>query len=393
MPAESTSAEPVPSGAPITSEPPAQRPALIGVGLDARLGLPFGQLRAAAREAGPLGFGSLWTPAGGVPDSFHLCAAWSQDTELRTGISVVPAARMWTPPGLAAQAATLAQLSSGRFVLGVGTGGYGPAFWASVGLPNRPIAVMREYVTQLRALLAGQSVTASQTDIGGGSPGWPRSASLGIKDLPAAPVYLAALGPQMLRLAGETADGALLNWATPEHIAVSRARIAEGAARAGRDPGAVPVTMYIRVCVDDDVAAARRALGQQVLGYALGRPGIPQNAGYRGLFAQMGFDEVLRDLETRRDRGAPMAELVDAAPDQLLHAVGYYGPPEAAPAAFARLSAGLDEAIVRVITARPGLEPVVAAMAALTPALIQAAPARPAADGTGAPAALSWRPG
>ena len=346
---------------------------LIGVGLDARLGLPFAQLRAAAREAGPFGFDSLWTPAGGVPDSFHVCAAWSQDTSLRTGIAVVPAARMWTPLGLAAQAATLAQLSSGRFVLGVGTGGYGPGFWASVGLPNRPIAVMREYVTQIRALLAGQTVAVRETDVGGGTPGWPRSASLGVADLPPAPVYLAALGPQMLRLAGEAADGALLNWATPEHIAVSRARIGEGIARAGRDPGAVPVTMYIRVCIDDDVTAARQALGSQVLGYALGQPGVPQDAGYRGLFARMGFDEVLRELEARRDRGAPLSELTGAAPEQMLQAVGYYGPAAAAPAAFARLSAGLDEAIVRVITARPGLEPVIAAMAALTPALIRAA--------------------
>src|SRR5271154_1095528 len=112
--------EPVPAGPPSTPEPSARRPMLIGVGLDARLGLPFDQLRAAAREAGQLGFESLWTPAGGVPDSFHVCAAWSQDTSLRTGISVVPAARMWTPMGLAVQAATLAQLSAGRFVLGLG---------------------------------------------------------------------------------------------------------------------------------------------------------------------------------------------------------------------------------------------------------------------------------
>src|SRR5215467_1323414 len=100
------------------------RPMMIGVGLDARLGLPLPQLREAAIEAGRLGFESVWTPAGGVPDSFHVCAAWSHDTSLRTGISVVPAARMWTPLSLAAQAATLAQLSSGQFVLGLGTGGY-----------------------------------------------------------------------------------------------------------------------------------------------------------------------------------------------------------------------------------------------------------------------------
>jgi 5,10-methylenetetrahydromethanopterin reductase len=347
---------------------------MIGVGLDARLGLPFDQLRAAAREAGRLGFESLWTPAGGVPDSFHVCAAWSQDTPLRTGISVVPAARMWTPLGLAAQTATLAQLSAGRFVLGLGTGGYGPGFWASVGLPERPIAVMRAYATEVRDLLAGRQVTAgpviSRAGMSPGAPGWPRTASLGLTDLPPAPVYLAALGPQMLRLAGEVADGVLLNWATPERIAVSRALVDAGAARAGGDPGSVPLTMYIRVCIDDDVAAARQAFGTQVLGYAMGRPGIPETAGYRGLFAQMGFGAELSELEQRRDRGAAMPELVDAAPDEMLHAVGYYGTAAPAPAAFARLSTGLDEAIVRIITARPGLAPVIEAMAALTPSSI-----------------------
>jgi alkanesulfonate monooxygenase SsuD/methylene tetrahydromethanopterin reductase-like flavin-dependent oxidoreductase (luciferase family) len=350
---------------------------LIGVGLDARLGLPFAQLRTAAQEAAQLGFESLWTPAGSVPDSFHVCAAWTQDTALRTGISVVPAVRMWTPLGLAAQAATLAQLSSGRFVLGLGTGGYGPEFWASVGVANRPIAVMREYVVQVRALLAGEKVTVGQDAIGAGSLGWPRSASLGVTDLPPAPVYLAALGPQMLRLAGEVADGTLLNWATPARIAVSRARVDEGIVRAGREPGSVPMTMYIRVCIDDDVAAARQALGAQVLGYGMGQPGSPQNAGYRGLFAQMGFDQELTELEARRDKGAALPELVAAASDDMLQAVGYYGPAAAAPTAFARLSAGLDEAIVRIITARPGLEPVREAMAALMPSLIRAAPSPP----------------
>jgi alkanesulfonate monooxygenase SsuD/methylene tetrahydromethanopterin reductase-like flavin-dependent oxidoreductase (luciferase family) len=281
---------------------------------------------------------------------------------------------MWTPLGLAAQTATLAQLSGGRFVLGLGTGGYGPQFLASLGLANRPIALMREYVTAVRGLLAGQAVTAGPL-IGAGAPGWPQTVSLGVTDLPAAPVYLAALGPQMLRLAGECADGALLNWATPERIAASRALVDEGAARAGRGPGTVPLTMYIRVCVDEDVAAARQAFGAQVLGYAMGQPGVPQTAGYRGLFAQMGFEAELSELERRRDRGTAMPELVDAAPEEMLRAVGYYGPPAEAPAAFARLSAGLDEAIVRIITARPGLEPVGAAMAALSPARIRSAAA------------------
>lgn len=259
-------------------------------------------------------------------------------------------------------------------MLGLGTGGYGPGFWDSVGLPDRPIAVMREYVTAVRGLLAGEQVAAGgAAGISLAGPGWPRTATLGLADLPPAPVYLAALGPQMLRLAGETADGALLNWATPERIAASRVRIDEGAARAGREPGSVPMTMYIRVCVDDDADAARQAFGTQVLGYAMGRPGVPDSSGYRGLFAQMGFDAELTELEQRRDRGAGMEELVAATPDEMLHAVGYYGPAAAAPAAFARLSTGLDEVMVRVITARPGLQPVVQTMEALTPSLIRSA--------------------
>jgi hypothetical protein len=87
----------------------------------------------------------------------------------------------------------------------------------------------------------------------------------------------------------------------------------------------------------------------------------------------MGFDDDLRELEARRDRGESMPQLVAAAPDAMLQAVGYYGPAAGAPAAFARLSSGLDEAVVRIITARPGLEPVSQAMAALAPSLIRAA--------------------
>ncbi len=131
----------------------------IGAGLDGRLGLPFGELRQAGREAARLGFESLWTPAGGVPDAFHVCSAWAQDSPVRTGISVVPAARMWGPLALAIQAATVGQISGGRFVLGIGTGGYGPGFWASLGLPDRPIAIMRDYLTVLRGLLAGETIT------------------------------------------------------------------------------------------------------------------------------------------------------------------------------------------------------------------------------------------
>ncbi len=348
----------------------------VGAGLDGRLGLAFEEFREAGREAARLGFASLWAPAGGVPDAFHVCAAWSQDAPLRTGISVVPAARMWGPLALAVQAATVGQISRGRFDLGIGTGGYGADFWASVGMPDRPIAVMRDYLVIVRGLLAGQTVTYD------GAVLKVRDACLSAPDLPRVPVHLGALGAQMLRLAGELADGALLNWATPVRISESRRLVAEGAARAGRDPRDVPLTMYVRVCVDDDVDAARAALGRQVLSYAMARGGAPLTAGYRGLFAEMGFGGVLTDLERRRQAGEQLDLLVAAAPDELLSAVGYFGPAAGAAGAYARLSEGLDETVVRIVTARPGLAPVIAAMEALTPARIrEAAVNGPAREG------------
>jgi alkanesulfonate monooxygenase SsuD/methylene tetrahydromethanopterin reductase-like flavin-dependent oxidoreductase (luciferase family) len=339
----------------------------ISAGLDARLGLTFDELREAGREAARLGFESLWTPAGGVPDAFHVCTAWALDTPLRTGISVVPAARMWSPLALATQAATVGQLSDGRFTLGIGTGGYGPGFWESLGMPNRPVAVMRDYLTVVRALLAGETVTYD------GPALRLRDASLAVGGLPRVPVYLGALGPQMVRLAGELADGALLNWATPDRIAESRRLLQAGATRAGRDPSEVSLTMYIRACVDDDIDAARQALGTQVLNYAMAAPGAPLTAGYRGLFGEMGFGKVLTELETRRDNGEAVGALVPDVPDEFLSSVGYFGSAAGAAEAFARLSQGLDEAIVRVVTARPGLEPVVASLEALIPARIRKA--------------------
>ncbi len=341
---------------------------LIGAGLDSRLGLPFDELREAGREAVRLGFESLWTPAGGVPDAFHVCAAWSMDSPVRTGISVVPVARMWPPIALATQAATVGVISGGRFVLGIGTGGYGPGFWSSIGLPDRPIAYMRDYLSIVRELLAGQTVQyqGPMLQVSGGS-----LASSGPR--PDVAVQLGALGPQMVRLAGELADGALLNWATPERIGRSRALLAEGAERAGRDPADLALTMYIRVCVDEDVDAARLAFGRQVLLYAMGHPGVPPTSGYRGMFAQMGFGDVLTELEQRQQRGEKLDALVAAAPDELLTAVGYYGPAAGAASVYARLAQGLDETMVRIIVARPGLESVVTAMAALTPAKIRAA--------------------
>lgn len=339
----------------------------IGIGLDQGLGLTFEQHRTLMREAVEQGYDCAWTPAGLGRDAFHVCAQWhgaTVDTAaggIQTGISVLPVP-IWSAPALAATAATLGELTGGRFILGIGTGGiYSTEYRHSLSVPAYPpIAMMRDYVTTLRRLIAGEVVTHEGTAV------TLRGVQIGVR-APQVPLYLGALGPQMLRLVGEAADGACLNWCSPDQIAWSRQRIAAGAERANRNPANIRVSEYIRVCVDDDEQTARRGLARAVLGYALARPGASKDAGYRGHFARMGFDDELMRIEAARDGGAADSELIDLFSPEFLRTTSYYGPASGAQAAVARLATGLDTAIVRVVAARPGIESVRAVMHACAP--------------------------
>ena len=341
----------------------------IGIGLDGTLGLSYEDQARLSAEAARLGYTSVWTPEGAGEDSFLVCAVrWAATREvlpggLTTGIGVSPVG-LRTPMGFAMSAGTMSKLTGGRFVLGIGAGGaYTPQYrrtWNVRG-PST-LALMRDYLTTIRALLVGETVTYE------GQSAALRGARLAIDPPPRTPVYLAALGPEMLRLGGELADGLSLNWCTAGQVAWSRERVAEGAARAGRDPASITIAEYIRVCVDEDVDVARRAFTRAVMGYALGfgpPGGRPQ--GYRAHFERMGFAADMARIDELRRRSAPQDEVIDAFPESLLRGVGYYGPAAGAAAAFRRIAEGLDTAIARVVAARPGIESVRAVMAACAP--------------------------
>jgi alkanesulfonate monooxygenase SsuD/methylene tetrahydromethanopterin reductase-like flavin-dependent oxidoreductase (luciferase family) len=342
-----------------------------GVGIDARLGLSRAQQRVLVQEAARLGYDSLWTPDPGITarSIFQTCHEWwAATTEivadgLSVGTSVIPFPG-WTVPPLAAESATLSEISSGKFNLGIGLGAYpSAAIRHQLGLPHiSPLAFTRDFLLTLRALFAGNTVdyTGPAVSLHG--------VQLGFK-APPVPVYLAAMGPQMLSLSGELADGVTPNWSSSEQIAWMRPHVAEGARRAGRDPAEVPFAQYIRVCVDEDVDAARRAFGLNMLGYALARPGQSKDKGYRAHFGRMGFEEVLTELEARREAGTLMSELVDEVPGELMLRVGYFGQAAGVVAALRLLSRGLDEAMVRLITVRSGdLEACLATIRATQPA-------------------------
>ncbi len=259
----------------------------------------------------------------------------------------------WDVPTLARAAAMTAASAEGRFVLGVGVGAYQRA---AVGQRQR----LDDVQQRVRRASGVAERGASAVELMRGQIAVLRA------ELPKTPIYLAALGPRMLRLAGAVADGVALNWCTAEHARWSRERVAEGAARAGRDPVGIPIVEYIRVAIDEDLPLARRALARSALGYALGRPGAG-SSGYRAHFARMGLDAELRELEARRARGATAEALADAFPVAALERIGYAGPAVGARDAVERLGADLDLRIARIVAVGSGLAGVRAAMEACAP--------------------------
>ncbi len=282
----------------------------IGLGIDSRFALSDDDQRAVARDAAELGYKSLWTPIGNTREPFDICATWAQSSGLATGIAVAPLSG-WSTDDLASVSKETLERCRGKFTLGIGAG----------RTIEAPIRAMRKAIEALRARLP---------DLG---------------------VYLGALGPQMLRLAGQRYDGAALNWCTSEQVRWSRERVMAGAQAAGRDPSSIRLHEYVRVCVDDDEPAARIAFAKMVLTYALARPGTDKTKGYRAHFARLGFDEALTDLESRQANGASEDDLARIFPDELLRRVGYWGRPDGARDAFLRLADGLDIAVVRLVPA------------------------------------------
>jgi alkanesulfonate monooxygenase SsuD/methylene tetrahydromethanopterin reductase-like flavin-dependent oxidoreductase (luciferase family) len=121
------------------------------------------------------------------------------------------------------------------------------------------------------------------------------------------------MGPRAFRLAGEVAHGALLNWCTPERVAVARAEIARGAEAAGRDPGSVTMAVYVRSWVGQDAGAALAVLKAAAGEYA----GYPA---YARQFEQLGMGAEASSAAAAVRAGCP-----EDAPDVLVHAFTAFG--------------------------------------------------------------------
>jgi 5,10-methylenetetrahydromethanopterin reductase len=288
----------------------------------ARVGVAFsGGLTPAdvvecVQLAETLGYESAWVAEGHGGDQFAVlgaCAVATRRILLGTGISSV---FVRSAPTIGMAAATVDDLSRGRFILGLGSSHrvqvepeHGIAFL-------QPTARLRDTIAIVRALLRdgvvshhGEAVTIERFDL------WfpPRR--------PEIPIYVAALFPRLLELAGELAQGVLLTWPTPGAIARAVEHVGIGARRAGR-PAPVDVASLIPCAVADTAAAARDAL----------RPAVGLYAGffprYNRLLAEAGFADAVRAIKDAFDRGGREAA-AKVVPDELIDAVALAGTPEA----------------------------------------------------------------
>ena len=272
----------------------------------------FEAFEAHAKQAAEHGFSSYWLAQAGAIDALTLLGALSLRVKgIDFGTAVIPTYPRH-PAMLASQAMTAQSISGGRVTLGIGLshkvvieGTYGMSF-------DKPVRHMREYLSILMALIdEGKVAFEGETLTGRGE--------LAIPGTKPCPVLVAALGPQMLRLAGARTSGTLL-WmvgekTVREHIAPL---VSEAAAKAGRP--APQIVASLPIAVTDDAAGAREVASRAFAMYG-------QLPSYRAMLDREGAEgpadvcvfgnesEVEDRLAAMQEAGATQFSAVEFARD------------------------------------------------------------------------------
>lgn len=246
-------------------------------------------IKLAAR-ADALGYESLWVTHGVGRDAFLVLAAYAQvASRVGLGTGIVPI-HPRHPVAMAQAGLTLAEISGGRLRLGIGVS-HRPMMERGLGLEmGQPLAAIREYVTVLRSALRGRVEHAG--------PRYRATWQSGLPRLPAPPpVFLAGLGPRMLELAGEIADGAVLWLCAPGYIRdQALPAILRGRERAGKPLAGFEIVAAVPAAVTVDPAAGVSAFKAELTRYLA----LPF---YRSMLEKSGFgpDLAAFDREPRVD--------------------------------------------------------------------------------------------
>lgn len=266
----------------------------------------------AAVLAEKQGFGCIWKGESNSRDPMVLLSAMAARTsrvDLGTAIYHVYGR---SPISLAAQAATLNEFSDGRLILGLGVANPIIADWHGSDF-KRPLARMREYLEILRAAYSGEKVPDYDGDFYKTRNGF--KLAFRPPDFPLR-IWVAGLGPQMARLAGQLSDGIIINLANPPMIKEIVQNFHNGAREAGRDPSTLQVVSKVRVSLNPDPDKARWALKKVLTFYCL-------QTGYSDMLRTMGWASTVEMVQsTHKSDGFAAARR--AIPDEMVDDVPMY---------------------------------------------------------------------
>ncbi|GIX46771.1 MAG: LLM class F420-dependent oxidoreductase [Candidatus Tectimicrobiota bacterium] len=260
-----------------------------------------------AQEAERLGYRDAWSLEVDGVDGFSPLAVVALASRLRVGTAIVNAFTRG-PATLAMCAAGLAELAPGRFCLGIGAGSQPIVEAWNGGTFRRPATRVREMVQFLRRALSGERVVFAGETL--------RVSGFRLTRPPAAPVpiYVAALRPGMLRVAGEVGDGAILNWLSVADVPKSVQVVRAAAAQAGRDPNGIEIAARLMVSADPPSPEAEQFLRRHCAAYL----NVPV---YRAFQEWLGRGAALAPMWQAWDRGdrrAAVAAIPAAVLDELI---------------------------------------------------------------------------
>jgi F420-dependent oxidoreductase-like protein len=288
---------------------------------------------AVAQEADRLGYTVAWAAeayGSDVPTVLSWIGAQTERIGLGAAVMQIPAR---TPAMTAMTAATLDTLSGGRFRLGLGVSGPQVSEgWHGVRF-EAPLGRTREYVDIVRTALRRETVSYQGRHYTLPLPDGPGKALKLTIHPPRTdiPIYLAAVGPKNLELAGEVADGWHAIFFSPEHSGDLVESVAAGRRRAGKGSGTDPLDGFdvapaVPVVIGDDVQAAADSLRAYAALYVGGMGSREQNF-YNRLAARMGFEEAAAQVQDLYLAGRHR-DAAAAVPFEFIDATALVGPRE-----------------------------------------------------------------
>jgi len=277
-----------------------------GIGTFISAGRSLEQAIERVRLAESLGYDSTYVTHIAGRDSLTVLAAYAAATErIRLGTGVLPIYSR-TPAATAQTAATIDELSGGRMVLGVGVSHrLTVEAWYGQSI-DRPVAEMREYVGAIRAMFRGEEPPEGEK--------WPtKFRFMGYDVRPELPIYVAALSPNMLRLAGEIGDGVLLWLCDPPYVRdVVIPEVTKGRERAGKGLGGFDIVPAVPAAVTADRDATLERLRGDLVTY-LSLPfyrSMLERSGFGGEIA--GFDEGIAGGDVERAKASMSEAMLDS---------------------------------------------------------------------------------